>query len=961
MKGSRAPTRPRPDPLARLEAENAELRLRLTEATETLEAIRSGEVEALVIEGPAGPQVFTLASAEAASNALRGAMLAQVSDAVLAVDAGGRLTYLNAAAERMYGVPAADVLGQPVDSLYRWRWLEPAEAARAEEALATRGVWRGESLHELRDGRVRRVESGVTRLAPVDGRPAGLLAVNRDITERHDANQRLRDHDRFVGEITAVVPGIVYVHDLREGRNVFINQQCEAVLGYSAGEIRALGPRLLEEMLHPDDRDALRAHFHALAGAAEGATCEVEYRLRRRDGAWRWFLSRDVAYQRVPLGGLRSVLGVATDITARKEAEAELRRTAELLRAVLETTPDVVWAKDLEGRTTLGNQALFDLLGGGEAARVLGADAGALVADPAQAARIRANDAAVLARGALLRVEETLGPPEAERIFDTLKAPLRDGAGRVIGIAGVSRDVTQARRQQGGLALLADLSAAFAPAASVAEIAAATARLLLGHFGAARVSLATVDPDSWALQDVHLLTADGGSAPAGIAPLSRYLSPQALADLARGHPVAVDDLLADARTAAYAAAHAAWGTRALLLAPCLTNGRVAYLLAVARDAPSRWRADDLVLVTEVGARVHLRLERARAEAARAESEERLRQHQEHLERLVEERTGELEASHAQLRLSERLAALGTLAAGLGHDMGNLLMPLRVRLSALGQMPLPAQARGELEAIGTTAEYLRRLAAGLRLLALDPATPAPAEVTEVGAWWTDTEAVLRNCLPRSVSFTVDFDGCGEARVVIGKAALTQAVFNLVQNAGDAIGAGTPGGVTLRIRCEGDDLVLGVTDTGPGMTDEVRRRCLEPFFTTKPRGISTGLGLSLVHGLVRDAGGTVELESAPGAGTTFTLRLPLAPSPGLAAGERLRAAVAVQDARIAAFVTAELRRLRFEVVRDAPDHPADLLVADRPRDPPAGSRLLLLPPGREVRAVRELLRQALQAGS
>ncbi|MBK8004749.1 MAG: PAS domain-containing protein [Gemmatimonadetes bacterium] len=61
-------------------------------------------MEALVIEGPAGPQVFTLASAEAASNALRGAMLAQVSDAVLAVDLNGRLTYLNAAAERMYGV-----------------------------------------------------------------------------------------------------------------------------------------------------------------------------------------------------------------------------------------------------------------------------------------------------------------------------------------------------------------------------------------------------------------------------------------------------------------------------------------------------------------------------------------------------------------------------------------------------------------------------------------------------------------------------------------------------------------------------------------------------------------------------------------------------------------------------------------------------------------------------------------
>lgn len=192
MTGSRAPARPRPDPLAVLEAENAALRLRLAEATETLEATRSGEVEALVIEGPAGPPVFALASAEAASNALHGAMLAQVSDAVIAVDAGGRLTYLNAAAERMYGVPATAVLGHPVDSVYHRRWLDPAEPARAVEALTARGVWRGESLHELRDGRVRRVESCVTRLAPVDRRPAGLLSVNRDVTERHDGDQRNR-------------------------------------------------------------------------------------------------------------------------------------------------------------------------------------------------------------------------------------------------------------------------------------------------------------------------------------------------------------------------------------------------------------------------------------------------------------------------------------------------------------------------------------------------------------------------------------------------------------------------------------------------------------------------------------------------------------------------------------------------------------------------------------------------
>jgi len=101
-----------PSPEEQLRAENAELRARLEEAEETLRSIRSGEVDALIVETADGPQVFTLQGLEAESNRFRGEILAQVSDAVIAVDAEERVTYLNAAAERQYRVSGNDVLGR---------------------------------------------------------------------------------------------------------------------------------------------------------------------------------------------------------------------------------------------------------------------------------------------------------------------------------------------------------------------------------------------------------------------------------------------------------------------------------------------------------------------------------------------------------------------------------------------------------------------------------------------------------------------------------------------------------------------------------------------------------------------------------------------------------------------------------------------------------------------------------
>jgi signal transduction histidine kinase len=221
-----------------------------------------------------------------------------------------------------------------------------------------------------------------------------------------------------------------------------------------------------------------------------------------------------------------------------------------------------------------------------------------------------------------------------------------------------------------------------------------------------------------------------------------------------------------------------------------------------------------------------------------------------------------------------MASLGTLTAGLGHDMGNLLLPLDVRLELLLRAELPPELQEHVLGIQKSARYLQRLSKGLRLLATDP-TAAPADrMTELGTWWADVAMLLKDALPRSIEFE-HLLPAAECWVAIGRTGLTQAVFNLVQNAGDVLRERGIGRVLIAAHELADNWVaIGVTDDGPGMSEEVRRRCLEPYFSTKPLAVSTGMGLPFVHGLVKGAGGRIEIASTMGEGTSITLVLPKA---------------------------------------------------------------------------------------
>lgn len=150
----------------------------------------------------------------------------------------------------------------------------------------------------------------------------GLIS---DITDRKRAEEALRESEHFIQRIAEAIPGIVYIYDLAEGRNIYINHQVSQILGYTAQEIQTLGSQVLSLLVHPDDFVNISAAHQQLPTVSDGEVLEVEYRMKHASGKWRWLLSRDTIFSRNPDGLPKQILGTAQDITQRKEMEAALQ------------------------------------------------------------------------------------------------------------------------------------------------------------------------------------------------------------------------------------------------------------------------------------------------------------------------------------------------------------------------------------------------------------------------------------------------------------------------------------------------------------------------------------------------------------------------------------------------------------------------------------------------------------
>ncbi|MET0384510.1 MAG: ATP-binding protein [Polyangiales bacterium] len=235
---------------------------------------------------------------------------------------------------------------------------------------------------------------------------------------------------------------------------------------------------------------------------------------------------------------------------------------------------------------------------------------------------------------------------------------------------------------------------------------------------------------------------------------------------------------------------------------------------------------------------------------------------------------ERKALEEQLRHSQKMEAVGTLAGGVAHDFNNYLMVIAGYTELLGEeLPPEHPAR---ESVSAIAEAYQRCAhLTQQLLTLSRKRTAQPIPVDLSALIAQLSPLLRSVLGELVQLNLQLPPTGMS-IVADPLQVEQALMNLVVNARDAM----PGGGELSVHVEprfdeaGERALvrMSVIDRGCGIPSELRSRIFEPFFTTKQSGHGTGLGLSTVYAIVRDAGGQITFESEPGAGTSFHIDWP-----------------------------------------------------------------------------------------
>jgi signal transduction histidine kinase len=235
-----------------------------------------------------------------------------------------------------------------------------------------------------------------------------------------------------------------------------------------------------------------------------------------------------------------------------------------------------------------------------------------------------------------------------------------------------------------------------------------------------------------------------------------------------------------------------------------------------------------------------------------------------------------------LRQSHKMEAVGQLSGGIAHDFNNLIMIVKGNLRLLRKRLTP-QAEQPLHYISAAEEALDRAAhLTQRILAFSRRQPLTPEPVLLASLVANMNALVRHSVGETITIETQLDDTWWIRCDVNQ--MENVILNLAINARDAMPEG--GKLTIRTRdislhhapgdiadfTPGEYVALSLRDTGVGMSEDVRTRAVDPFFTTKPLGKGTGLGLSMTFGFVRQSGGYLTIDSAPGRGTEITLYMP-----------------------------------------------------------------------------------------
>ena len=713
----------------------------------------------------------------------------------------------------------------------------------------------------------------------------GVFAF-RALRARRDADIRLAESEAlYRGLIEQSIAGVCIA---RNGIVTYVNPRAAQIMGCQPQDL--LGRPVLD-FVAPDVRDESGRVLEALA-RGEVPRYVGSLRTVRPDGREVEF---DVQANPVTIGGAPAVVGILQDVSEKQRLERERLAALQLLSSIAESSSDAIFAKDLEGRYTLFNAQSARFAGKSEVIGLRDTE----IFEPQYAAQLMAKDELVMREQVVHRYEVMLGTPEGVRTLDAVKGPLFDREGRIAGIFGVSRDITERKRQEEALQESRAQLESIINGLEEGLVVMGPDGAILRMNPAARQINGLDESDSAGDSRVAALRRISFETPDGV-PLDVDGWPSGR--LMRGEEVRDLELVLRRKDRELVRVLSCNGSTVRA-----ADGSLRFLLVTFADITERKRAA------------------------------------------------------AALIQAQRLESLGTLAAGIAHDFNNILLAISGNASlASADLPPEHPARTSLAEVlraGQRASDLVR-----RILLFARAEDAQRRVGDLRVVVVEAIDLLRPTLPARIALEAR-QPAGSLPVSMDTSQLHQVVVNLVTNAVHAIedaGAERPGriGVSLEsvdlpeARRVGDrELAPGryarlrVADDGCGMEPAVLSRIFDPFFTTKAVGRGTGLGLPVIRGIVHEHDGALEVSSTREAGTRIEVYLPLsddeiqrtvlAPSAVPGAGRRI---LYIDDESALVFlVTRYLTRLGYQVtgtsdpqealrVFDADPGSFDLVVTD-----------------------------------
>ncbi len=727
-----------------------------------------------------------------------------------------------------------------------------------------------------------------------------VIIVARDISDRKLAESALRESQHFIQAIADCNPNLLYVYDLIEQRNIYTNRQIATMLGYTAQEIQDMGTAIMPILLNPDDLPAFFESVQQVERSKDGDVIECQYRMKHKNGEWRWMHSWDTVFLRQTDGKPQQILGTANDITDRKLSEEKLLESQQRISFLLQQTPIAIIELNVDLAIITWNPAAERLFGYSQQ-EVIGKNVpNFMVPDNCyqqiyQLLRNNTN-AELCTRSA---TNETITKYGTTIVCEWYNTPLINENGKAIGIALMAVDITERKQVESELQESALRQRAIAriiermrQTLDIRDIFSATTRELRQTMKCDRVAIYRFNPDwsgefvaesvdnNWisliqeqqndpnfgegTVENENCLVQKFDSTSQEVC--DTYLQETEGGAYSRGTAyLCVEDIYKAGFGSCYIQLLERFEVKSYITVPIFCGENLWGLLASYQNsAPRQWSEAEINVAVHIGKQLGVAVQQA--------------------ELLSHTQRQSMELIKAKEVAEVANRAKSQFLASMSHELRTPLNAILGFSQVMARnISITPEQKEYIEIINRSGEHLLELINDVLSMSKIEAGQISINESRFNLY------KLLNSLKEMLQLKANSKGLQlifeqpddlPKYIQTDEAKLRQVLINLI---GNAIKFTLQGNVNLRVRSQPKNAIPGenkcqlifeITDTGPGISPSEIYQLFQPFVQTDTGRRSmqgTGLGLPISQQFVRIMGGDISVESKLGQGTNFTFNI------------------------------------------------------------------------------------------